>query len=262
MNSIQRFDFNGATLRTLTDEEEEPWFVAKDVCDILELGNVSQTVNKLDEDEKSYINITINDVAQNGGRAPIIISEPGLYKLIMRSRKPEAKDFQRWVTHDVLPQIRKHGAYMTKQTLDKALTSPDFLIQLATRLKEEQEKVKRLEPKAKALDDFTNVEDGLLIRDAAKILSNAGTPIGEKQLRAWMAEHKWIYLHNGHWHANTEHVKAGHLKMTMPKSHGTRKDGTKFAFPPTVRVTRKGLALLHRNLGEITLDKALKEENQ
>ena len=67
-------------------------------------------------------------VGSNGGRVPLIISEPGLYKLVMRSRKPEAKEFQRWVTHEVLPSIRKHGAYMTQQTLDKALTSPDFLI--------------------------------------------------------------------------------------------------------------------------------------
>lgn len=259
MNNIQRFDFNGATLRTFTDEEEEPWFVAKDVCDVLGYLNASKAINDHVDPEDKLNNESLSSLGQRGGW---LVNESGLYSLVLSSKLPNAKEFKRWVTHDVLPQIRKHGAYMTKQTLDKALTSPDFLIQLATRLKEEQEKVKRLEPKAKALDDFTNVEDGLLIRDAAKILSNAGTPIGEKQLRAWMAEHKWIYLHNGHWHANTEHVKAGHLKMTMPKSHGTRKDGTKFAFPPTVRVTRKGLALLHRNLGEITLDKALKEENQ
>lgn len=111
-NEIQRFDFKGSALRTLTDEAGEPWFVAKDVCDILELHNVTEALRPLDDDEKS--NFRISEVAQNGGRAPIIISEPGLYKLIMRSRKPEAKEFQRWVTHEVLPQIRKTGGYLGK----------------------------------------------------------------------------------------------------------------------------------------------------
>lgn len=115
-NEIQRFDFKGSALRTLTDEAGEPWFVAKDVCDILELHNVTEALRPLDDDEKS--NFRISEVAQNGGRAPIIISEPGLYKLIMRSRKPEAKEFQRWVTHEVLPQIRKTGGYIPTTDAD------------------------------------------------------------------------------------------------------------------------------------------------
>jgi anti-repressor protein len=252
---IQTFNFNNAPLRTLTDENGDPWFVAKDVCDILELSNITEALRPLDDDEK--VNFRIPEVGQNGGRAPIIISEPGLYKLIMRSRKPEAKEFQRWVTHEVLPTIRKHGAYMTQQTLNKALTSPDFLIQLATKLKEEQEKVKALEPKAKALDAFTDVEDRLLIREAAKILSNSGTPVSEKQLREWMVNNNWIYKANGSWHATARHCTAGHLVMVMSTKHGTKTDGTKFAFPPTVRITRKGLALLHKRLGETRLNNIL-----
>lgn len=255
---IQRFDFKGAALRTLTDENGEPWFVAKDVCDVLELSNVSQTLaRRIDDDEKS--SITLNDgTPGNPNRA--IVSESGLYALVLASRKPEAHEFKRWVTHEVLPSIRKHGAYMTQQTLDKALTSPDFLIQLATKLKEEQEKVKELEPKAQALDDFTNVEDRLLVRDAAKVLSNAGTPIKEKQLREWMSDHNWIFKSGGSWRATAEHCAAGHLVMVMSKKHGVKDDGTEFAFPPTVRITRKGLALLHKRLGEIALDKALDAE--
>lgn len=144
-NEIQQFDFKGAALRTLTDENGEPWFVAKDVCDIL--GTDTRDLRKILESDE-ITNVDSINIAQNGGKAPLIISEPGLYRLVMKSRKPEAKEFQRWVTHEVLPSIRKHGAYMTQQTLDKALTSPDFLIQLATKLKEEQEKVKELEPKS------------------------------------------------------------------------------------------------------------------
>lgn len=120
--------------------------------------------------------------------------------------------------------------------------------------------IMELEPKAQALDDFTNVEDRLLIRDAAKVLSNAGTPIKEKQLREWMADHNWIFKSGGSWRATAEHCTAGHLVMVMSQKHGVKDDGTEFAFPPTVRITRKGLALLHKRLGEIALDKALDAE--
>ena len=255
---IQTFNFNNATMRTLTDENGEPWFVAKDVCDILSIENSRRATAELDTDEKNTV--TISDGIP-GNPNKTIISEPGLYALIMRSRKPEAKEFKRWVTHEVLPTIRKHGAYMTQQTIDKALTNPDFLIQLATKLKEEQEKVKALEPKAKALDTFTDVEDKLLIRDAAKILSNSGTPISEKQLREWMINDGWIYKADGSWHATAKHCTAGHLVMVMSTKYATKSDGTKFAFPPTVRITRKGLTLLHRRLVDAILNKTIETTN-
>lgn len=255
---IQTFNFNHNPVRTLTDKNGEPWFVAKDVCDVLGLNNVSQALTRLDDDEKS--SIILND-GTPGTPTKTIVSESGIYSLTIASRKPEAREFKRWVTHEVLPSIRKHGAYMTQQTLDKALTSPDFLIQLAIKLKEEQEKVKALEQKAKALDDFTNVEDKLLIREAAKVLSNSGTVITEKQLREWMAANGWIYKANCSWHATAKHCTAGHLVMVMSQEHVTKADGTKFAYPPTVRITRKGLVLIHKRLGETFLTKALETTN-
>lgn len=127
-------------------------------------------------------------------------------------------------------------------------------------LQAKDNQIKELEPKAQALDDFTNVEDRLLVRDAAKVLSNAGTPIKEKQLREWMADHNWIFKSGGSWRATAAHCTAGHLVMVMSQNHGVKDDGTEFAFPPTVRITRKGLTLLHKRLGEIALDKALDAE--
>ena len=181
-NEVQRFDFKGAALRTLTDENGEPWFIAKDVCDILEIrtNNLRATLEP-DEISESSNDYSI-DIAQNGGKAPLIISEPGLYRLVMKSRKPEAKEFQRWVTHEVLPSIRKHGAYMTQQTLDKALTSPDFLIQLTTKLKEEQEKVKELEPKARFADAVAASDGTCLVGELAKMLRQNGLDIGQNRL--------------------------------------------------------------------------------
>lgn len=178
-NEIQRFDFKGESLRALTNMAGEPWFVAKDACDILGI-DTNHLREALDDDE--ITNLRNSEVWNQPGRAPLIISEPGLYKLIMRSRKPEAKEFQRWVTHEVLPSIRKHGAYMTQQTLDKALTSPDFLIQLATKLKEEQEKVKELEPKARFADAVAASDGTCLIGELAKMLRQNGLSIGQNRL--------------------------------------------------------------------------------
>lgn len=255
---IQTFNFHDAPVRTLTDKNGEPWFIAKDVCNVLNYANASKAISDHVDPEDKLNNESLSSLGQRGGW---LINESGLYSLVLSSKLPAAKEFKRWVTHEVLPSIRKHGAYMTQQTLDKALTSPDFLIQLATRLKEEQEKVKALESKAKALDAFTDVEDRLLVRDAAKILSNAGMPIKEKQLREWMADHDWIYRSNGSWHATARHCTSGHLVMVMSQRCGTKPDGTKFAFPPTVRITRKGLALLHRHLSETLLTKTLETIN-
>lgn len=265
---IQTFNFNDTPIRTLTDEEGEPWFVAKDVCDILE----TRTNNLraiLEPDEISELsNDYSNDIAQNGGKTPLIISESGLYSLALKSRKPEAKEFKRWITHEVLPSIRKHGIYATDTTIDQILADPDFGIRLLTSLKNERAKrieaenqIKELAPKAKALDDFTDVPGTILVREAAKLLSNAGTPIGEKGLREWLSQHGWTYRHAGTWWAASERVKAGHLAMVESRSHGRHKDGTKFAFPPTVRITRKGLALLHKRLGETILNKTLDTTN-
>lgn len=261
MTEIQRFDFKGAALRTLTDENGEPWFVAKDVCDILGHSNVSMALDRLDDDERSKFNLGRQGETN-------IVNEAGLYVLVLGSRKPEAHEFKRWVTHEVLPQIRRTGGYIPTTDADDDMTILAKAVMIGQRtmeaqkrrIAEQSEHIKELEPKAQALDDFTNVEDGLLIRDAAKVLSNAGTPIKGKQLREWMADHNWIFKSGGSWHPTAAHCAAGHLVMVMSKKHGVKDDGTEFAFPPTVRITRKGLALLLKRLGEIALDKALDAE--
>lgn len=262
---IQTFDFNSTPVHTLTDEAGEPWFVAKDVCNVLELSNVGQALARLDDDEKS--SITLND-GTPGTPNKAIVSESGLYTLTLASRKPEAREFKRWVTHEVLPSIRKHGIYAADTTIDQILADPDFGIRLLTGLKKERAKrieaenqIKELEPKAKALDDFTNAPDTLLVREAAKLLSNAGTPIGEKELREWLSQHGWTYRHSGTWWAASERVKAGHLAMVESKTHGQHKDGSAFAFAPTVRITRKGLTLLHTRLNETRLNNILETAN-
>lgn len=263
---IQTFNFNATPLRALTDKNGEPWFVAKDVCDILGLENSRKATADLDPDERNTV--TISD-GTPGNPNKTIIGEPGLYKLIMRSRKPEAKEFQRWVTHEVLPTIRKTGGYIpaSESDSDETIMAKALLIAKKTiernaqQLRAKDRRIMELEPKAQALDAFTNVEDKLLIRDAAKVLSNAGTPISEKQLREWMADNGWIYKANCSWHATARHCTAGHLVMVLSQDHVTKADGTKFAYPPTVRITRKGLALLHKRLRDTILNKAFETIN-
>lgn len=125
----------GVTLRVVMGEDGEPWFVARDVAQILELGNPRTSLALLDEDERG-----LHTVDTPGGKQEMsIVSEAGLYSLILRSRKPEAKPFKRWITHEVLPAIRKHGGYLTPAKLEEALTDPDTIIRLATALKKERD---------------------------------------------------------------------------------------------------------------------------
>ena len=135
--SIQQFQSEQfGTIRTTTIDGE-PWFVAKDVCDVLGIAtnHLNESGRGLDDDE-----ITNIPNWENGGRAPLIISEAGLYSLILKSRKSEAKAFKRWVTHEVLPSIRKHGMYATPQTVDEMLSDPDTMIRTLQVLKAERQK--------------------------------------------------------------------------------------------------------------------------
>lgn len=255
-NEITPFDFHGHNVRVLTDEHDEPWFIAKDICDVLGLSNVSIALNSLDEDEVAKIDPKNYLGSESRSNQSVnIISESGFYKLVMRSRKPVAKEFQRWVTHDVLPSIRKHGAYMTEQTVERILSDPDTLIRLATDLKHEREarkqaeqQVKVLAPKAQALDDFTSIEGTRSVRDTAKILRNNGVRVTEKQLWQWMADNGWIFRSEGHWVAYARVLDNDWLWMREYETSGTRSNGERFAYPQQVRITRKGMEALHRKL--------------
>lgn len=142
MNELQVFNFEQNQVRVI-EQNGELWFVGKDVAEILEFRDAFNAIRLLDDDEKDTLKVS----TVGGEQSMTIISESGLYALVLRSNKPEAKRFSKWVRSEVFPSIRKHGAYMTEQTLEKALTNPDFLIQLAQQLKSEQEKNKALSEK-------------------------------------------------------------------------------------------------------------------
>lgn len=129
-------------------------------------------------------------------------------------------------------------------------------------LQAKDEQIRELEPKAKALDDFTNVPDALLVRDAAKLLSNnSNIQIGDHELRQWLVDNGWIYRQsNQSWCAASSRVRQGHMVMVSSRSHGIHKDGTPFAYPPTPKLTRKGLALIHQRLSEQSFERVLDAE--
>lgn len=187
-NEIQQFDFRGASLRTLTDKAGEPWFVAKDVCDILELTNPAVALQSLDDDEKT--NLSNSYVWSESGRRPLIISEPGLYRLVMRSRKPEAKEFQRWVTHEVLPQIRKTGGYIPTTAADDDMTILAKAVMIGQRtmeaqkqkIAEQQTRIVELEPKARFVDAVAASDGTCLVGELAKMLRQNGMDIGQNRL--------------------------------------------------------------------------------
>lgn len=184
-NEIQIFKHRQfGELRTL-NIDGEPWFVAADVCKALEIKNTTDALSRLDNDE---ITLVLIEGASNG--LPInAVSEAGLYALVLGSRKKEAKSFKRWVTHDVLPSIRKHGAYLAPQVQNEILNNPDFLISLANKIKEEQAKNRALleensslKPKALFADAVSVSNSEILIGALAKLLKQNGINIGRNRL--------------------------------------------------------------------------------
>ena len=226
--------------------ENEPWFVGKDVAVVLGYENQNRDiVTHVDAEDRKMLDKTQyeNGIEFNykelGQRGGWIINESGLYSLILSSKLPNAKKFKRWVTNEVLPSIRKHGAYMTEDTIEKALTSPDFLIQLATKLKEEQEKSKQLEDKleknSKMLNQISASKNSLLVREVAKILSNNhGIVIGEKKLYQKLRDWGWIFKNSTE--AKQEAIIHGYLEVR----EGTRESSKGVFTFHTTRVTGKG----------------------
>lgn len=209
-NEIQKFDFKGAALRTLTDEAGEPWFVLKDCMSILDLGNPTETVKMFDKDEFSTTEV-IDSIGRR--QQTYIISEPGLYRLVMKSRKPEAKELQRWVTHEVLPSIRKHGGYMAGQERmtpeQMALASMRWL---QSKVDEQAKQLKAQEGKVLFANAVETARTSILVGDFAKILKSNGIDIGPRRLFAWLREHGWrIKAKGSSWNMPTQKAMDLHL---------------------------------------------------
>ncbi|NKC42918.1 phage repressor protein/antirepressor Ant [Lactobacillus mulieris] len=210
MKNLRLFQFEEQNVRTLVIDDE-PYFVGKDVAEILGYSDLNRAINQhVDrEDRKALSRRDKGDsvpslwMNKNDFKDKILINESGLYSLIMASQLPTAKKFKRWVTHEVLPTIRKHGAYMTEQKIEEALLNPDTLITLAKQLKAEKEQrllaqkqVEEMTPKAVFHDAVANAENTMLVRDVAHFLRQNGVDIGGTRFFVWLRLNGFLTKNN------------------------------------------------------------------
>ena len=251
-NEIQTFNNpEFGTVRAIRDENGEPMFVAKDVCAAL---NIAPTAaSRLDEDEKG-LRLT---QTPGGEQNVLLVSEPGFYRLVLKSRKPEAKAFQRWVTHEVLPALRRDGGYMVaradetpEELMARALKAADATL---ARVRDENARLTRrnqvLEPKA-AFFDSVMESDGLIsVRAAAKVLKSYDREMGERRLRQMLREA--CYLEKRTRSATAAAIGRGYMKerpFAITHSDGRREMDHYGCLTP------KGLAMCARRFcGQPTL---------
>lgn len=241
MDNLQTWNYGSSEIRTV-EKYGEPWWVLADVCKVLEISNSRNVSSRLETDEKG---VTLVDTL-GGTQQMTIINESGLYAVILRSDKPQAKPFRKWVTNEVLPSIRKHGAYMTDHTLEQALTSPDFLIQLATQLKEEKEQRKQLEvkveqdrPKVLFAESVSASKTSILVGELAKILKQNGVNTGQTRLFAWMRENGYLIKRRGNDY-NMPTQRAMEMKLFEVKETSVTHSDGHISVNKTPKVTGKG----------------------
>lgn len=195
MNELQEFNFQGNQLRTVMIDSE-PFFVGKDAATAIGYSNTRKAIR---DHVKAKYQREERIVTPFGTQTMTVISEPGLYQLASESKLPSAGPFQDWVYEEVLPSIRKHGAYMTPETIEKAIYNPEFIINLATQLKDEQAKTAALtadnetmKPKALFADAVATSHTTILVGDLAKVIKQNGVDIGAKRLFAWLREQGYL----------------------------------------------------------------------
>lgn len=241
--NIQPFNFNGNTLSVIINENNDPLFIAKEVCEVLGISKYRDAVARLDEDERASVLVD----TLGGRQSKSAITESGLYSLIMASRKPEAKQFKKWVTSEVLPSIRKHGAYMTSQKIEEVLLNPDMIIQLATNLKAEKEKVQQLQKTVTRQQHYVHFvekcfdqDEKIDIGQAAKILE---LPYGRNTLFKKLREMGIFFGSKNE--PKQEFIKRGYFLLKQKWIERNEHDS--FCITK-VLVTQRGLAYLSAKL--------------
>lgn len=236
MNEVKIFENERfGQIRTLTDEQGEPWFVAKDICEILQLGNPRSSLAKLDEDEKGVHSVD----TLGGSQQMTVVNEPGFYSLVLKSRKPEAKAFKRWVTHEVLPAIRRDGGYMAA----RAEETPEQIMARALKIadatmKRQAARIEEMRPKEVFADAVSASGQTILIGDLAKLLKQNGVDTGQKRLFAWMRENGYLMKSGASTNMPTQ--KAMDLGLFRVKETAVTHSDGHVTLSKTTKVTGKG----------------------
>lgn len=241
------FNFNGEQLQVIM-ENGEPWFLAKDVCDILELSNGRQALSLLDDDEKNTV--ILND-GNRGNPNRAIVNESGLYSLIMNSRKPSARIFRKWVTSEVLPAIRKNGGYM----ISKPDETPEELALRAMKVLQatidrQKAELSIARPKAAALDILAEKSGSYCITDAAKLLQ-----IKPSDLFDYLISHGWIYRRptSNEFVGYQSHLVNGDLEHKIATITTNYKEKSRYQ----VRVRHSGLVKIAKLLNPVAEEGAI-----
>lgn len=247
MNALTVFTYTEHEIRTLVINDE-PWFISRDILDILELNRSS--ISLLDDDERGVHGV----YTPSGDQQMSVISEAGLYSLILRSRKPEAKQFKRWVTHDVLPAIRRTGSYNAPATISFDEMTAQVIHGLQERIEAANARAKELEAPARAWTALSSAEGDFSVSDAAKILGREhGVSTGPRKLYDWLNANDWIFRRGGRWQAMQTAVNAGLLVERVTSGYFDEKTGERKQGDPQIRVTPKGLERLRERLADQAL---------
>ena len=251
MNKPQLFDFKGQSVRTVTINDEA-YFVGKDVAKILRYSNTQRSVNAhVDSEDKRGYQIS----TPYGTQEMTVINESGLYSLILSSKMPQAKEFKHWVTSEVLPAIRKHGAYMTdKKAFDvvhNANGLADLLQQAADQLKAKDIQIAEMKPKALFADAVSTSNSSILIGQLAKILRQNGVSIGQNRLFAWMRKHGYLGTRGSNRNVPTQ--RSMELGLFKTKETVINHSDGHTTVNITTKVTGKGQQyFIQKFLGEVT----------
>lgn len=187
MDELTLFKFKRQTVRTLTIDGEA-WFVEKDVCSVLGYQNPSKALQDHVDAEDKLNNETLSSLGQRGGW---IINESGVYGLIFSSKLPDAKSFKRWVTTEVLPQIRVSGSYQKKELTGEELMAKAF-IEAKSIMERQSKEITEMKPKALFADTVAASKSSILVGQEAKLISQSGYPIGQNRFFAWLRANGYL----------------------------------------------------------------------
>lgn len=196
MNEIQLFNFENHEVRSLL-LNNEPWFVGKDVADVLGYSNSRKALNDhVDDEDKEVLtsrNVTLENIPNRG---ITVVNESGLYSLVLSSKLPSAKKFKRWVTSEVLPALRKTGQYQVKELSGSELMAK-ALIEAQSVLAAKDKQIEEMKPKALFADAVATSHTSILVGELAKILKQNGIDMGQKRLFAWLREKGYLIKRQG-----------------------------------------------------------------
>ena len=237
MNNLQTFSFNNQPVRTI-QLNNQPYFNLKDVCEVLDIKNHKDVVSRLNPK-----GVDTTDTLTNGGMQKMTyINESNLYKTIFQSRKEEAEQFTEWVTSEVLPAIRKNGAYLTDEKAYDITHNPqslaDLLMQAGKQLRQKEIIIQEMRPKALFADAVATADTSILIGDLAKLIKQNGHDIGQKRLFEWLRNHDYLIKSGNSKNMPTQ--KSMELKLFEVKERTINNPDGSVRITKTTKVTGKG----------------------